>query len=134
MRRPMIWRLMAAYSRNGSRLSHALAALKVRLYGLPPVRAYAYLLRMAGRGLDFATLARAREVEDIERQSARACSDEETSILAQLRRAGARFEIVATAKVWTSDGAFATAPGASSVLPINGRLAEAVREGRVVVL
>ena len=61
----------------------------------------------------------------------------EAGALEELRRPGARFEIVGTSRVWVSDGEFATAAGAAGaagVLPINGRLAAALREGRAVPL
>ena len=134
MPRPMIWRLMAAYTRKGARLGHALSALQPRLYGLPVERIYAYLWTMASRGIDFAALARVAEEDRRETQLAQKQQSREGAALEQLRRPGARFEIVGAPGVWVSDGAFATAAGAVGVLPINGRLAAAVREGRAVLL
>lgn len=134
MRRSMIWRLMAAYSRRGARLGHALCALKPRLFGLPVPRVFAYLWSMHARELDFAALARAADSEREQVKATRAETRLEASVLGALRRAGARFQVLATGAIWTSDGAVARADHSPGVLPINGRLAVAVREGRVAVL
>lgn len=115
-------------------MGRAFSALKAHLCGLLVERVYTHLWTMVRPRIDFAALARATKEGRMDAQLVREQQSLEAGALEELRRPGARFEIVGTSRVWVSDGEFATAAGAAGVLPINGRLAAALREGRAVPL
>lgn len=118
-------------------MGRAFSALKAHLCGLLVERVYTHLWTMVRPRIDFAALARATKEGRMDAQLVREQQSLEAGALEELRRPGARFEIVGASRVWVSDGEFATAAGAAGaagVLPINGRLAAALREGRAVPL